>query len=70
MCESVVDMKDCNGEVLTQGIAVHLRFYFRKLYLTLKSYTLQKWNFGVQYKIQIHTIILQSQDLNFVSTCM
>ena len=28
MYESVLDMKDCNGEVLTQVIAEHLHFHF------------------------------------------
>jgi hypothetical protein len=28
MYEFVLDMKDCNEEVLTQAIAEHLHFYF------------------------------------------
>ena len=31
MCESVLDMEDCNGEVFTYAIAKHLHFHFENL---------------------------------------
>ena len=30
MCESILDMKDCNGEMLIYVIVEPLQFYFRK----------------------------------------